>query len=241
MNVASKWSITIAFAWMCLFLTSCGDATQRVQDKEPPRRATKKEKPVVLHILNMGEVPKEVMNELVQNMKNVYPHVIYEGKTAHVEDAYIKGSKKGKDRYWARTILIDMWNKHGNYAKHIRDKDIWLAVSDKEICNYKQGDHAIYGLSFTNTRLTVISYKHFEVTHRNTSKNIFKVAMHELGHSVGGLVTSQGNDNLHCPDKNCLMRDAKDRFPYESVSKLCPSCDKVMREKGFVTSNINTL
>jgi hypothetical protein len=34
------------------------------------------------------------------------------------------------------------------------------------------------------------------------------------------------------------MKDAKNGYPYDDVKTFCPSCEKIMKEKGFKTDTI---
>jgi predicted Zn-dependent protease len=182
------------------------------------------------------------MKSLLASLKSIYPHVQYDGKMPIYDDAYIKNSKKGKNRYWARTILQNMWDKHGDYKKRLRDKDGYLIITNTEICDRKiSGDHAVFGWSFRAVRLSVVSYRHFVSTNRCTDKDLLKIVMHELGHSYGGLLPGAPELRGHCPNLKCLMRDAKDKYPYTKINKFCASCDRVMKEKGFDTKCMQKL
>ncbi len=192
-----------------------------------------------LHVYNMAGIPEGRMATLISNLKSIYPYVYYDGKMTVPDNAYIKNSTKGKNRYWARTILEDMWNKHGDYKKGLRDKDGYLVITNTEICDRKtSGDHAVYGWSFRAARLSVVSYRHFVSTNRNTDKDLLKIVMHELGHSYGGLLPGAPELRGHCPNLKCLMRDANDGYPYTIINKFCASCDRVMKEKEFDTNRM---
>jgi len=196
----------------------------------------------VLHVYNMAGVPEGRMKTLLASLKSIYPHVQYDGKMPIYDDAYIRNSKKGKNRYWARTILQNMWDKHGDYKKGLRDKDGYLIITNTEICDRKtSGDHAVFGWSFRAVRLSVVSYRHFVSTKRCTDKDLLKIVMHELGHSYGGLLPGAPELRGHCPNLKCLMRDAKDKYPYTKINKFCASCDRVMKEKGFDTTCMQKL
>jgi len=197
---------------------------------------TKRASASVLHIYNMAGVPEGRMKTLLASLKSIYPHVQYDGKMPIYDDAYIKNSKKGKNRYWARTILQDMWDRHGDYNKRTRDKDGYLIITNTEICDRKpSGDHAVYGWSFMRTRLSVVSYRHLVSTNRCTDKDILKIVMHELGHSYAGLLPGKPELRGHCPNLDCLMRDARDGYPYSKIKGFCSSCDEAMQSKGFNT------
>ena len=235
-----KKLIVLLFVSLCF---GCGANSEKGTSDDKRKKTEVKEvkKPhvSVLHVYNMAGVPEDRMATLVANLKSIYPYVSYDGKMTVPDNAYIKNSTKGKNRYWARTILEDMWNKHGDYKKGLRDKDGYLVITNTEICDRKtSGDHAVYGWSFRAARLSVVSYRHFVSTHRNTDKDLLKIVMHELGHSYGGLLPGAPELRGHCPNLKCLMRDANDGYPYTIINKFCASCDRVMKEKEFDTNRM---
>ena len=232
-----KKLIVLLFVSLCF---GCGANSEKGTSDDKRKKTEVKEvkKPhvSVLHVYNMAGVPEDRMATLVANLKSIYPYVSYDGKMTVPDNAYIKNSTKGKNRYWARTILEDMWNKHGDYKKGLRDKDGYLIITNTEICDRKtSGDHAVYGWSFRAARLSVVSYRHFVSTNRNTDKDLLKIVMHELGHSYGGLLPGKPELRGHCPNQKCLMRDANNGYPYVAITGFCKPCDKVMQNKGFDT------
>lgn len=68
---------------------------------------------------------------------------------------------------------------------------------------------------------------------------IFKVAIHELGHSVARLVSDRKDLRCHCPSEICLMRDACNGYPYRNVNSFCVNCSKEMEAKGFYVGNMD--
>ena len=113
---------------------------------------------------------------------------------------------------------------------------ISFVVVNAEVCNWdtkKKGSHANLGMSNMGGHISTISYQRLKVNHLNNVNDMMKVAIHELGHSVGGLVPNRKDDGGHCPDKNCLMKNANNGFPYRGLTSFCPSCSKAMKAKGF--------
>ena len=226
---------------IALLLFSCGNNNSNSEKKkvvakvQTPKPAPQKP---VLHVYNMGGVPKKRMEILLHNLKAVYPSVAYDGQIAFNEKTHIK-TDMGNDRYGATWIMDDM-KKRYNLKNSIQ-----LVIVNAEVCDWKYNTetnkkqpHALFGNSYLNGRQSVIGYSRFVKTKRLTDENLFKIVMHELGHVVGGLVSNRKSDGAHCPNTKCLMVNANNGFPYTPITGFCESCDKVMRSKGFETTRM---
>lgn len=223
---------------MGFLLSACGSEKQNNANNGRILKEDKKglkSKLQILNVYNMGGVPTKDMDELIEALQKVYPATKYAGKLDLLESCYIKNDPKGKNRYWWSKLLPYLINttdvKHG----------LTLAIVNAEVCNWdaeKKGSHANLGLSNLGGHVSTISYQRLKVNNLNNVNDMMKVVIHELGHSLGGLVPNRKDDGGHCPNKNCLMKNANNRFPYRGLNSLCPSCSKVMKDKGF---NINKL
>lgn len=58
-----------------------------------------------------------------------------------------------------------------------------------------------------------------------TASQLFKVAIHELGHTQG---------LKHCTVKYCFMQDAKGGNSTKVETDFCPNCKAVFMAKGWV-------
>lgn len=217
-----------------IMLIACGSKEQKSQNSdEAAKKVEKKEtiqKNPVLNVFNMGGVPAKDVDELVAALKKVYPDTKYAGTLSLVDSAYIKNDPRGKNRYWWSKLLPHLKNttdtKHG----------ISLVVVNAEVCNWdtkKKGSHANLGMSNLGGHISTISYQRLKVNHLNNVNDMMKVVIHELGHSVARLVIEREDLRYHCPNNNCLMKDANNGFPYRGLTSFCPSCSKAMKAKGF--------
>lgn len=188
-----------------------------------------------LHVYNMGGAPSGIVSQLVDRLKAIYPNTEYSGELSFVDSAYIKNDKKGDDRYW--------WSKLRPHMIKTTDtkRGISLVVINAEVCNWdkkNKDSHANLGISNLGGHVSFVSYQRLKKNRRDNVTDMLKIAVHELGHSVGGLVPNRGDDGSHCPNKHCLMVNAKNHFPYTPITGFCESCDKVMRSKGFETTRM---
>lgn len=217
-----------------LLLLSCGNNSNSEKKEVVTEVQTPKPVPPkpVLHVYNMGGAPSSLVNQLVDRLKAIYPNTEYSGELSFVDSAYIKNDKKGNDRYW--------WSKLRPHMIKTTDtkRGISLVVINAEVCNWdkkKKDSHANLGISNLGGHVSFVSYQRLKKNKRDNVTDMLKIAVHELGHSVGGLVPNRGDDGAHCPNKDCLMVNAKNHFPYTPITGFCESCDKVMRSKGFET------
>lgn len=209
------------------FLTlSCKQKQQEVSQRKSDK--VENSEGACLRVYNMGGVPQKDVDRLVRRLKLVYPNTVYAGDLAFVKNAYIANDNKGKSRYWFSKLLPYMKNKID-----VR-KNIALVLVNAEVCNWtKNGSHANLGISVIGGHIAFVSYQRLKVNGLNTDNDIFKVAIHELGHSVARLVASRKDLRNHCPNKACLMRDACNGYPYRRIDSFCERCSKEMRAKGF--------
>lgn len=225
---------TLAFA--TLLLVAYGPNLQNDRHAEnhgTPKKETKKTveaQSPTLNVFNMGGVPAKDVQELVQRLKTIYSNTQYAGEMALVDSAYIKNDAKGNNRYW--------WKELRHHLEKTTDTrhSITLVLVNAEVCTWDKksnGSHANLGVSNLGGHISSISYQRLKVNHLNNNNDMMKVVIHELGHSVAKLVAGCEDLRHHCPDSNCLMRDAKNRFPYRGLTSFCPSCSKAMKEKGF--------
>ena len=228
--------ISILMLLAALLLFSCKNNNRKgivVVAKVQPKKVTP-EKPI-LHIYNMGGAPSGKVKQLVERMKTIYPITEYSGELAFVDSAHIKNEQKGNDRYW--------WSKLQPHIMKTTDtkRGISLVVINAEVCNWdkkKKESHANLGISNLGGHISFVSYQRLKKNRRDNVNDMLKIAIHELGHSVGRLKAEREDLRYHCPNKNCMMRDAKNRYPYDSIVSFCQSCEMVMKEKGFNTDKL---
>jgi archaemetzincin len=150
-----------------------------------------------------------VRNELAR----VYPHVIIKGTISLPRSAYYYK----RNRYRADS-LIRFLDKITNAGQ------ISIGLTDKDISTTKNGiaDWGVIGLGYCPGKACVAST--FRLSKAEREIQLFKVAIHELGHTEG---------LPHCPVKNCFMRDAEGRNPTNEENEFCPKCKQLLVKKGW--------
>lgn len=101
---------------------------------------------------------------------------------------------------------------------------ITLGLIAKDISTTK-GDHTdwgVMGLGYRPGNACVAST--FRLRNQNKQEQLFKVSIHELGHTIG---------LPHCSERDCYMRDAEGRNPTDDEKKICTKCKAKLSERGW--------
>lgn len=104
---------------------------------------------------------------------------------------------------------------------------IGLTNRDISTTNGEIDDWGVIGLSFIPGNACVVST--FRLNKSNLSDQLFKVAIHELGHT-------QGLD--HCGNKTCYMMDAEGKNTTDQEKEFCPKCKAFLSGKGCIIPNL---
>ena len=131
-------------------------------------------------------------------------------------DMPLKNKSVHRDRYRADSIIRDM-----KKVAKTRNTDIVLAFTTKDISTTsgKIKDWGVLGLGYRPGTASVVSS--YRLKSRNGSKReeLLKSALHELGHNLG---------LDHCPNKTCVMRDAKGKNNFDTSKDYCSDCKEIL-------------
>jgi archaemetzincin len=122
-----------------------------------------------------------------------------------------------RQRYRADTLIA--WLSDRTQEDHvtigITNKDISAARGDI-------ADFGIMGLGYCPGAACIASS--FRLSKTETNEQLFKVAIHELGHTEG---------LPHCEVKTCFMRDAEGHNPTGEEKEFCPKCKAFLQRRGW--------
>lgn len=182
--------------------------------KEPLRRVQFIiSKPKVLLIQPLGDFNQSLAKENLKSLKKNFPSSRLLPMLPLFPSAYYKP----RDRYRADSILRITRYKYG-----IDTLMLLMTHRDISVTKNRIKDWGIMGLAHRPGNVCVVST--YRLDKSKLAEQLYKVSIHELGHTQG---------LPHCPVKTCYMRDASGGNPLDEEKDFCPSCKKVMENKGW--------
>lgn len=209
--------MTIRLFLTCTFLICIGACTS---DKTKLRFATSPQLKTVLPTLfiqPLGNCPSEYVDSTFQALKKFYPSIEILAPETLPQMAFVKT----RNRYRADSLLSFLAQRNPSNGF-----TLGLTTVDISATKGKHNDWGVMGLGQCPGTVCIASS--FRLTKKNKIHQLFKVAIHELGHTQG---------LPHCPISYCFMRDAEGGNPTDEEKKFCESCGKVLLEKGWFILN----
>jgi len=141
---------------------------------------------------------------------------------------------------WGFSFLILFLSCSGDHEKAGKDKPLIIAVqpfkdihpertvvirlTSKDISASKGNirDFGIMGLGYRPGNACIASS--FRLSKNKTDEQLFKIAVHELGHTQG---------LQHCPVKTCFMRSAEGKNPTDKETGFCRKCQTFLMNKNW--------
>jgi len=153
---------------------------------------------------------KYVFNEI----KKIYSNVTLKNVIPLPQSAFYPL----RNRYRADS-LINFLSLH-TPAEHVT-----IGLTTKDISTSKDtiADWGVMGLGFCPGKACIASS--FRLSKAEKLQQLFKVAIHELGHTQG---------LPHCEVRTCFMRDAEGHNTTNEEKDFCPHCKKFLEKKGWV-------
>lgn len=195
--------LTIAF-----LLTLCSSGLIYCTQKD-----CKTESSITIAIQPFTDIPEQDVVYVEQKIKSFYPKVVVLPKINIPKQAYYKP----RNRYRADSILVFLRQSKA-------DDYVFIGLTNKDISNTKGSvkDFGVLGLGYCPGKASVAST--FRLDKKARQEQLFKVAIHELGHTQG---------LPHCKQKHCFMRDAEGKNPTNEEMEFCKDCKKHLQEKGW--------
>ena len=122
-----------------------------------------------------------------------------------------------RNRYRADSIINILDNQAAAWHKII-------GLTSKDISTTKNSieDWGVMGLGFCPGKACIAST--FRLSKSEINEQLFKVAIHEAGHTFG---------LPHCPVKTCFMRNADGGNPTNEEKEFCTKCKSFLLKHGW--------
>jgi len=123
-------------------------------------------------------------------------------------------------RFRADTII--------RYLGSLHNQDtVTIGLTSKDISTRKNNiaDWGVMGLGLCPGNACVVSI--FRLPKQKRSDQLFKLALHELGHTEG---------LPHCKNKTCFMRDAEGENHFDEQTGFCRACRSFLKKRGWQLS-----
>jgi archaemetzincin len=158
-------------------------------------------------------------NLVAEKLKEIYSGEIIINNSISLPK---KAFNREKTRYRADLLIRYL----GTLAK---DNQLIIGLTNKDISTTKEkyADWGVMGLGFCPGKSCIAST--FRLKGSNRLEKLFKVAIHELGHTQGLAKTN----TKHCPEKSCLMRDAEGKDHLDELKDFCSKCKPVLIKAGW--------
>jgi archaemetzincin len=203
-NTASK---LLYVSFTAIFFFSC--------TKPAPSQANHKPSvpPVRVCIQPFTGISEAEVNHVASRIRAFYPTVQVLPAIGLPAKAYYAP----RNRYKADSLLQFL-------RSYKKDKNLYLGLTSQDISSRKNdvSDFGVMGLGYCPGKACVASS--FRLNRKNKAEQLFKVAIHELGHTQG---------LPHCKHKSCFMRDADGKNPTDEETAFCASCALHLRKKGW--------
>lgn len=199
---------TVSAILLILIFCSCSD---NGENKNSIR--SNAETKTTIDIQPFTGVTDAQVNYVFAELKKNYPFISVNKPVALPSAAYYPA----RNRYRADSLI--------NFLSRITikgHKTIGLTHKDISATKNEVSDWGVMGLGFRPGKACIAST--FRLSKAHTNLQLYKVAIHELGHTFG---------LPHCPVKSCFMRNAEGGNPTDEEKEFCKSCHAFLLSKGW--------
>lgn len=190
-----------------VFCLSCTKPAPRQVSHKPPAP------PVRFCIQPFTGISETEVNHVANRIRAFYPTV----QVLPAIDLPTNAYYAPRNRYKADSLLQFL-------RSYKKDNNLYLGLTSRDISTRKNdvNDFGVMGLGYCPGKACVASS--YRLKRKNKAEQLFKVAIHELGHTQG---------LPHCTHQYCFMRDAEGGNPTNEETAFCPACAGHLRKKGW--------
>jgi archaemetzincin len=174
---------------------------------------------IIISIQPFSGIPTAEKEYVFNELKKIYPFVEIKENI----DLPLLAYNAIRNRYRADSLINFLHN--GVATDHII-----IGLTNRDISTTKDNvaDWGVMGLGFCPGNACVASG--FRLSAYDKSNQLFKVAIHELGHTFG---------LPHCSVSTCFMHDAEGKNRSNEENEFCGKCKSYLISKGWKFSTKN--
>lgn len=184
-----------------------------------PDNQEKTKEPLSIVIQPFEGLPPSTANFVKVKLKEIYSGEVTINEPIPLPK---KALNQDRSRYRADSLIRFL-------NSYVKEDQLILGLTSKDISITKGNDpdYGIMGLGSSPGKSCIAST--FKLKGDNRLEKLFKLAIHELGHTQGIAQTT----TKHCPEKTCLMRDAKGKDHWDELNDFCSKCKPVLIDAGW--------
>jgi len=169
---------------------------------------------ITIMIQPFDDLSKAEAEYVYREVKKVYQYTTLLKSIKLPPQAYYKP----RNRYRADSIIA--W-----LSRRTEENYVTIGLTSKDISTDKGKikDWGVMGLGYQPGNACAAST--FRLNKKNILDQLFKVSIHELGHTQG---------LPHCADKTCYMANAEGGNPTDGETGFCRKCKRLLRGKGWL-------
>jgi len=204
---------SLLYLAIAILFTACNqnhknDSAKKYNPPSPPP----KKKLVVIAIQPFVDIPEENVDYVAHYLKKMYANVIINKPIGFPKNSL----NQARTRHRADSLVhfLSAQTKPGYLTIGLTSGDISTTKNTP--------DWGIMGLGSCPGNSCIASS--FRLHGKNKMEKLFKVAIHELGHTQG---------LKHCPVYDCLMHDAEGKDRLDEEKDFCKKCKAVLIKAGW--------
>jgi archaemetzincin len=212
-------SLIVYVLFVLSFALACKSDNKLEQQIEPTPFIKKKAEKLSIVIQPFNDLPPGTVELVASQLKAIYSGTIVVKSPIPLPTQAFQHSRS---RYRADSLIDYLGRMVGK-----NELIIGLTSSDISTTKGNISDWGVMGLGYCPGKSCIASS--FRLKGTNRQEKLFKVAIHELGHTQG-LAKTQ---TRHCPDKTCYMRDAEGKDHINELTHFCSTCKPVLVKAGW--------
>ena len=204
---------TLLYLAIAILFTACNQNHKKDNAKKSDQNSTSpKKKLVVIAIQPFVDIPKENVDYVALYLKKMYANVIINKPIEFPKNSL----NQARTRHRADSLIhfLSAQTKPGYLTIGLTTGDISTTKNTP--------DWGIMGLGSCPGNSCIASS--FRLHGKNKMEKLFKVAIHELGHTQG---------LKHCSVNDCLMHDAEGKDRLDEEKEFCKNCKAVLINAGW--------